>query len=152
MIEQAKGSVPAYEFIYSHLWLFQILSLAYLLLAIAVFQRSTIPISFRFFAILSVISMAQPGAGAYTWGWVGFTIAIWVREKAQKPVLNLNDYLFLLITFLALIPIWLQGNHVLNVARNYPQYLILAPLIILLLISLYLKSKPVEIETKKQKS
>jgi hypothetical protein len=152
MIEQSKGSAETFEFIQGHLWLFQMLSFMYLLLAIAVYQRKTFPISFRFFAVLSIISVAQPGAAAYTWGWVGFAVAIWVREKDQKILLTFQDYLFLAITFLALVPIWLQGNHVLNVARNYPQYLVLSPLILLLLLTLYFRGTPKPVDVKRRKT
>jgi hypothetical protein len=125
-VEQACGSDCAVKLISNHLIVIYVVTIMYLVFAIMVFKNLAIELPFRLFALLSIISVVQPGSGAYTWGWITFVATAWVLNSRR-----LSDSLFanislISIIFLSVIPIWLQGNHFMNVARNYPQYLVLS--------------------------
>ena len=133
-LEQLNGSEWTFQYLNNHLILIQLIGFVYLVLAISVGANNDVQNSFRLFAILGLISFLQPGSGTYTWNWIPFVLLVWIFEKSPSKRLTLNDILLLAITCAGAIPIWLQGNHILSVARNYPQYLFLAPLAILLLL------------------
>jgi hypothetical protein len=126
------GKAESLQFLLEHLYLFKALSVATLALGLAIWFQYRRPAWVRLFGALSIISIAQPGSHNYHWVWPGFIIVAFLCSEAE--ILSKQGYWSLrylqTVCLLSLVPTWLILDFR-NIDMQLPNYLLLAPLVII---------------------
>jgi hypothetical protein len=136
LIELFNNKIVAEIYVADSITLINVLSFSYLIMSWFVWRNSKLPIYLRVFIITSFISVAQPSSAAYSWGWVGIAFALYAfTEQHKLTTIKFVEVIYVLISVLALNPIFLDKIFEIQLRQN-PQYLFISSLILILIIKL----------------
>jgi hypothetical protein len=145
IIEQLKGFEFAKDFTISNLDTLKIFTMISILISYFIWHNINLPFYFRFLALTSLISLAQPASFAYSWGWVGVSLAIFAFEKTANE-LNSRSHvnLYLIFCLIALTPLWITRLPFYTFSRPLPQHLFVAIVFALLILKPLIQSTKVK--------
>jgi hypothetical protein len=127
ILEQLKGFEFAKDFTISNLDNLKIFTLISILISYFIWHNINLPFYFRFLVLTSLISLAQPASFAYSWGWVGVSLAIFAFEKKEYELDSRNHiFIYLIFCLVALTPLWITRLPFYTFSRPLPQHLFVA--------------------------
>lgn len=135
-IELLIGHSDTVNYLQSNIAIVRYVSGIAVLIGFLLWYKATLPWWIRTGAILSIITVAQPGSAQYQWTWVGFVLLASLYtdpSKSSHPLARSPSArkILYVVFLLAAMPTWIEYS-VDQVDRFFPQYLFLSPLIILL--------------------
>lgn len=145
ILEQLKGFEFAKDFTISNLDNLKIFTLISISISYFIWHNVNLPFYFRFLVLTSLISLAQPASFAYSWGWVGVSLAIFAFEKQENNVDSKNRiFIYLIFCLTALTPLWITRLPFYTFSRPLPQHLFLAIVFAFLIIKPFFQSLKVK--------